>query len=450
MTTTNSGWTAQFVDQTRRLAEYKETVRRLFPAIRRELVNERSIRDVDAIVLGLFLQCFPREFSVLEVGTSLGVSTFYLASQPSVSRVVSVGTTLQEEAEETGATSEHPDTDVDLEPLVGSRIIDVARTALAEFADESAKIQLRTGDLSTAMRYQQSDSPDGSGEENRAALELSLDEPLLVFVNGARARETVDADLRSVFDASPHAVAIFDHCRGLRGPFVQAGIASFLESAKDRYHFRLFCDLSPGMATSHLGIVYPDADSAELQRCLNELGKLFSERLDPLWLAAREQEMIGIVNTYKDEAANLSDQLQDLSGDHQLLGGHNKELQKRISQLEKRKSQLEERIASFKGEKKEFQKRNSQFRKRITQLEENNSRLKGEKKGLQGRASQLEKSNSRLQERNARLKEERSLLDTQLNDFRRAGRYRLADAVTRNVLRIPGAKAMAGRTRPEK
>jgi FtsZ-binding cell division protein ZapB len=438
LTTTSSGWTAQFVAQTRRLAEYKETVSRLFPALGRQLVDERSIRDVDAIVLALFLRCYPGKLSVLEVGMVLGVSTFHLASQPSVSSVLCVYPTLQEE---TGASSEHPDTEV--EPMVGPRIIDVARTALAEFADESAKIQLRTGDLSSAWTYQHSDSPDGSEEKQSAAPELTVDEPLLVFVNSARARETVDADLRAIFEASPHAVAIFDHCRGHRGPFVQAGIASFLESAQDGYHFRLFCDLGPGMATSHLGIVYPDADSAEVQQCLNELGNLFSERLDPLWLAAREQEMVGIVNTYKDEVENLNEQYQELMGEHQLLMGRNTELQRRVSQLEKRKAQLEERNAGLKEEKKEFQKRNSQLRKNNSKLEENNSRLKEEKKALQGRSSRLEK-------RNSTLNEERLLLDAQLSEFRTSGRYRLADAVAKNVLRIPGAKALARRARPEK
>ena len=56
-----------------------------------------------------------------------------------------------------------------------------------------------------------------------------------------------------------------------------------------KYHFRLFGDLSSGMATGKLGIVYPDEESAEVQRCLTELAHLFSERLDPLWLAGREQ-----------------------------------------------------------------------------------------------------------------------------------------------------------------
>jgi chromosome segregation ATPase len=201
-----------------------------------------------------------------------------------------------------------------------------------------------------------------------------------------------------------------------------------MERAQGKYHFRLFGDLTSGMATSNLGIVYHDQESAEIQACLAELAHLFSERLDPLWLASREQELIGIVSTYRDEADTLSGQHQDLMGEHRLLAGRNTELQKRISQLEKRKSRLEERNAGLKSENKGLQSRTSQLERRI---------------------SQLEKRTSQLEERNSRLKEERLLVVSKLSDYRSAGRYKLADAVTKNILRIPGAKAVAKRTRPK-
>ena len=416
MTATSSEWTAQVVEHTRRLEEYRETISRLFPALPRDLVDARSIRDVDALVLALFLRCYPHELSVLEVGTFFGVATFHFAGQPSVLRVLGVDPDLSV-TEDAGETSS----------------IDIARAALAEFADESVKIHLRTGDLSRAWTNLRGDTHHSSGA--MPAQELSEDEPLLAFVGGARTREAVDADLQAIFDANPHAVVILDHCRGDGGLFVQAGIADCMERARGKYHFRLFGDLTSGMATSNLGIVYPHEDSAEVQRSLAELAHLFSERLDPLWLASREQELIGIVSTYREEADTLRGQHQDLLDEHQLLVGRNTDLQKRISQLEKRKTQLEERK---------------------TQLEERNAGLTVEKKGLQShtsqlerRISQLEKRTSQLEERNSRLKEERLLVDSKLSDYRTAGRYKLADAVTKNVLRIPGAKAVARRTRPK-
>jgi hypothetical protein len=390
MTTTSSEWTAQALEHTRRLEAYRETISRLFPALPKDLLDAKSIKDVDALVLALFLRCYPRELSVLEVGTSFGVATFHFAGQPSVLRVVGVDPYLPEHDGETSSK-------------------DIARAALATFADESVKIQLLTGDLSSAQ-------------------ELPEDEPLLAFVGGVRTREALDADLQAIFHANPRAIAILDHCSGDGGPFVQAAIADFMHRAPGKYHFRLFGGLTSGMATSNLGIVYPDEESAEVQRCLADLARHFSERLDPLWLASREQELIRIVSTYRDEADTVSRQYQDLIGEHELLADRNTELQKRISQLERRKSQLQERNADLKMEKKGLQSRTSQLERRIFQLE---------------------KRTSQLEERNSRLKEERLLVVSKLSDYRSAGRYKLADAVTKNVLRIPGAKAVARRTRPK-
>ncbi|CAA9471564.1 MAG: hypothetical protein AVDCRST_MAG58-4260 [uncultured Rubrobacteraceae bacterium] len=44
---------------------------------------------------------------------------------------------------------------------------------------------------------------------------------------------------------------------------------------------------------------------------------------------------------------------------------------------------------------------------------------------------------------------ERLRLDSQLGDYGASGRHKLAAAVTKNVLRIPGAKAAARGTRPK-
>src|SRR5215203_140090 len=440
MISTSAEWTAQIIDHTRRLEEYKDTLRRLFPTLRRDLLDARSLRDVDAIVLALFLRCLPPGLSVLEVGTSFGVSTFHLASQPGVLRVLGIDPDLPEESAP-GDTSNTPETKAD--PLEDARAIDVARAALAEFSQESAKIQLLTGGVGSV--WTDGDPPDGQADSPPSVPGISTDEPLLAFLNGERTRESVEEDLRAIFHASPRAVAVIDHCRGAEGPFVQAGIASFLDGARGKYSFRLFADLTSGVATSNLGIVYPDVDSAQLGGCLEELSHLFSDRLDPLWLASREQEMISVVNTYKEEAENLNRQNQDLLAELQQLTGRHTELQKRTSRIEKRKSQLEERV----GELRIFQKRTSQLEKRKNQLEERIAAVREEKKALQGRSSRLEQRNSRLEERISRLKEKSLLLDSQLSDYRTSGRYKLADSVTRNVLRIPGAKALARRTRPK-
>ena len=449
---TSAEWTAQIIDHTRRLEEYKDTLRRLFPTLQRDHLDARSLRDVDAIVLALFLRCLPPGLSVLEVGTSFGVSTFHLASQPNVLRVLGIDPDPPEETAPDD-TSNIPDTKPD--PLHEASALDLARAALAEFAEESAKIQLLTGEVGSVWTAAV-DPPDGRADSPPPVPGLSEDEPLLAFLNGARTGESVEKDLRVIFDASPRAVAVIDHCRGAEGPFVQAGIASFLDGARGKYSFRLFADLTSGVATSNLGIVYPDVDSAELEGSLDELSHLFSDRLDPLWLASREQEMISVVNTYKEEAEHLNGQNQNLLAELQQSTGHNAELQKRTSRLEKRKFQLEERATELTKEKKDLQKHASKLEKRVShlekrknQLEERTAAVKEEKKALQGHTSRLEQRNFRLEERNSRLKEERLLLDSQLSEYRTSGRYKLADTVTRNVLRIPGAKALARRTRPK-
>src|SRR4028119_2421877 len=140
MTTTSRGWTAQILDHTRRLDEYKETVSRLFPSLPRDLLDARSIRDVDALVLALFLRCYPHKLSVLEVGTFFGISTFHFASQPSVSMVIGVDPDLSG-GREAGESIGNLHNEGEREAPQGPRAIDVARAALAEFAVESAKVE---------------------------------------------------------------------------------------------------------------------------------------------------------------------------------------------------------------------------------------------------------------------------------------------------------------------
>src|SRR5687768_6566124 len=153
MTKAGGGWTSQIVEHTRRLEEYKKTIGRLFPALPKDLLEAGSLGDVDALVLALFLRCYPHELSVLEVGTSLGIATFHFAGQPSVSRVLGVDPSATRDTAETSS-------------------MDVARAALAEFADESVKIRLRRGDVSSASA--------------KLAHELPENEPLLAYVGGVR------------------------------------------------------------------------------------------------------------------------------------------------------------------------------------------------------------------------------------------------------------------------
>jgi len=389
----SNGWTADAIENTRRLDEYRETVSRLFPNLPRNYVDLWSMKNVDALASALFLQCYPRKVAVLDIGTFVGVSAFHFASLPEVSRVLSVdpNPTLADEISDKG---EALGVEFDVEPLRKLRVLDVARAALAEFADEKAKIELRVGTVASNRTGRQGDPLATSGKAETPVLELSDGERLVAFVDGLHTREAVEADLETIFENNPRAVAILDDCRRLWGPFVQAGVVNFMEKTQHKYHFQLFGDLGPGIATSTLGIVYPDVDAAEVQGALTEFRGFFSERLDLLWLVQREQELISTVNTFKDAADDVHGKHQTLARKHQLLVNRKTELEKRSSRLEKRNSHLE---------------------KRNSRLEERNSRL-------EEHISRLEKHNAQLVSRSS------------------SRRYKLADTLAETALRMPGVR----------
>ncbi len=297
-----NAWTTKgTTDYTRRFDEYKETVSRLFPALPNDYVDTRSISEVDALALGHFLECYPRKVVVLDIGTFVGVSAFHFANQPKVLRVIGVDPNPKIFDE----IDDNPDafgSSIDPEPLQNVRVLDVAQAALAEFGDEQQKIQLCTGTVGNSQAGTQGDSLGGLEKVEIPVPEPSDRVSLVAFVDGLHTKQGVEADLEAIFVKNPHAVVILDDCRGPWGPFVQAGVVSFMEKVQEKYHFQLFGDLGPSIATSDLGIVYPDAGAAETKQTLAEFSELFSERLDPLRLLRREEELINAVSWYKNAA----------------------------------------------------------------------------------------------------------------------------------------------------
>jgi hypothetical protein len=250
---------------------------------------------------------------VLDIGSSVGVSAVHFASSPKVLRVISVGPnpTIAEEIDDNPGTL---GSSVDLEPLRNIRVLDVARAALAEFGYEQQKIQLRVGSVRSSQPLGiQANSADRPEKAEEPALEASDGVSLVAFVDGLHTKEGVRSDLEAVFQKNPRAVAILDDCRGSWGPFVQAGVVDFMENAREKYHFQPFGDLGPGVATSNLGIVYPDVVAAEAKRTLAEFSGLFSERLDLLRLLGREEELIGAVTLYKNQADRLRKENETLA-----------------------------------------------------------------------------------------------------------------------------------------
>ncbi len=309
----------------RRLDEYKETVGRLFPALLRDYVDAWSISNADALILGHFLECYPHKVIVLEIGTFIGLSAFHFASLPEVLRVIGVdpNPTI---ADEINDKSEVLGRSIDPEPLGNLRVLDVAEAALAEFGDEQQKITLQVGTVGSSQVGVRQGSVNSLEKMEIPVPDPSDNAALLAFVDGLHTREGVRADLEAVFDKNPHAVAILDDCRYAWGPSIQAGVVDFMERAEQKYHFRLFGDLGPGLATSRLGIVYPDTDADETGHSLAELSELFSERLDLLRLLRREEELVDVANEFNRELKQARAQLA--------------EAEKRNSQLTERNSHL--------------------------------------------------------------------------------------------------------------
>jgi hypothetical protein len=292
-------------DHTRQFDDYKDKLRQLFPLLPGDYVDSRSISRGDALALGYFLECYPRRVIVLDIGSFISASAVHLASEPKVLRVISVGPNpvIVDEIDNGLRThSNSPGT----RSLHDLRAVDVARAVLTEFPDEQQKIELRVSTVghTEGNRHAsiQESSLSGSDRMEIPALEPPDSVSPVALVSGIHTREGVQYALEAILEKNPHAIVILDGCRGSHGPFVQAGVVSLMEGTQEKYHFQLFGDLGPGIATSGLGIVYPDLDVAEVEQTLMEFTELFSERLDPLRLLRREEELIYAVNWHKNEA----------------------------------------------------------------------------------------------------------------------------------------------------
>jgi hypothetical protein len=470
---------ATMIEYTSRLDAYKETIGRLFPVLPKDTIDAWSVSEADILALGLLLECYPQEVAVLDVGTFVGASAFFFASHPKVTRVISVdpNPTL---AEEINDKSEMLGSQLDPELLGDLRVLDVARAVLAEFPDENRKVQLHAGTVGTGTNAITGGSSRSVESSEAPMAELSGERSIVAFVDGLHTKEGVHADLRAIFEHNPHAVAILDDCRHAWGPFVQAGVVSFMEEAEEEYDLQLVGDLGPGLATSNLGIVYPRADGAEVQQILTDFAELFTERLDPLRLLRREEELIAIVNRYKgaaNEAARLMELNARLEEENAERSERNSELVERNSELAERSSELAERNFELAERNSELVERNaklaersseltaslnSQLRDRASQFNERIGQFKDRNSGLEERISRLEQQNARLEERNLELRRENSQLvgeqrvassqakvaNSQLVVYRSSRRYRIADAVAERLRWVPSA-ARRSRRQPE-
>ena len=106
-----------------------------------------------------------------------------------------------------------------------------------------------------------------------------------------------------------------------------------MEKAQGKHHFQLFGDLGSSVATSNLGIVYPDIDAAEVRQTLVEFSESFGKRLDLLRLLRREEELIEVVNSFGKEVDRLQTVADGLRRKREYLTKRNAQLKEQNSRL---------------------------------------------------------------------------------------------------------------------
>lgn len=285
---------------------YKDSVSGSFPELPRAALDNCSMFPVDALALGYFLEHYPRDVTALEVGAFVGVSAFFLASHPKVTNVMSVDPNLPI-AEELTANSNIWRGNIALEELKEIKALDVAKRALEEFDLQRQKIQFLEGVVGTNQV-----GAKGNTVEELEVIEVpELEQGKLIgIIDGLHTKDGVRRDLEALFARNPHAIAFLDDCRHRWGPLVQAGAVEFMEQAETEYKFRMLGDISTGLASSNFGILYPVSAEREISGTLSEVSDVFSERLDPLRLLSREEELITIVNEVRQERDQNKQQVQ--------------------------------------------------------------------------------------------------------------------------------------------
>jgi hypothetical protein len=231
------------------VSEYRDTVANLLPITCRHIVNNWSISRKDLLALVRFLECYPSEMKVLEIGTFLGLSAFNFANHPKVSEVLSID--WNPSLGELSESGDLPDPGSSLREV---RVLDLAQEALTHFPEQRRKVQLLAGTV-----------------ESVALPTSEKGTSLVAFVDGDHAKESLTLDLKAIFDKNPTAIALLHDCRGAHSPAVFAGLASFLEDSAREYCFRLFEPSSPVLRPPNLGAVYPITIANELDGAVSGL-----------------------------------------------------------------------------------------------------------------------------------------------------------------------------------
>jgi hypothetical protein len=277
-----------------RVERFKDEVTSVLGIVPRATIDLWSIFRDDALALSYLFDELDGDLAVLDVGTFVGVSAMLFAVQPRVRHVTSIDPNplVADELSETGAA-------VGLPPVEGgavagsTRVQEVAARALSRFDSERAKIALVEGTTDDVGTTAKIPDPRSVGADR-----------LVAFVDGLHSAAAVEADLSAIFEANRDALVILDDCRYYWGPFVQAGVAHFLERTGDEFAFRLVADTGLSLATCTLGLVYRRANGAATEAALERTAERVSRDQGALHLMGhgRTVDVLSRLERERDDA----------------------------------------------------------------------------------------------------------------------------------------------------
>jgi len=265
---------------------YLDRVLKECPGLPRAAVESSGLALGDAVVLTGLLDAADEPMQVLDVGTAVGEATFMFASHPSVGHVFSV--TPNSMVAEKINDDQHAS--LDLPSLDKVRSQDLISKILADSPECSAKVEYFDGVLGGLEHHGAPSKPE-TARFDPTTLD-AVNGELLAFIDGHHMSDGVFDDLDVLLPAQPGALVILNNCRRHWGPFVQRGVARFLDAYQDRFAFQLLADLSPGLGGSNLGIVYTSESRIWVPELVEHLVGSLSTRLDPLTLLARQQTLL--------------------------------------------------------------------------------------------------------------------------------------------------------------
>jgi hypothetical protein len=426
-----------------RVRDYKMRVSNLYPEIPHSLLQNRSIFPIDTLVIGYFLEYLDREVTVYEIGSFVGASSYLFATHPKVSKLVCIDPNPSI-ADEAVANSEWTE-ERDLASLQDLRVFDVARGAFASLDEQAlSKVEFREGVVGSESLGTRTERKWQSGKVEIPQLVDSGDS-LLAYVDGLHTKEGVREDLEAIYEQNPNAITLLDDCRDAWGAFVQSGVVDFIEQHEsgDEYTFRLFADLGPGVATSSLGLLYRRDRAREVNAALRGVASKFSQRLDPVQLLIRENELILEVNRRINLASDEKEARKRLREKHDRLQSNMKDLYEKLQRRDEKlrrhsqqADQLRERHDQLQEKHDQFRERHDQLRERRNQLLHDMKALRQERQLYKQQAQQASQQADQLQERNDQLQHDKDVL---LNTLQRRS-HRAAEALVTSIHRIPGLR----------